>query len=232
MLLSNSTSPYLGTALQITRVQYVRYERFVNQKQEGLVAGVCWFSMTSVKLSADSVDEEKKSPVKAGNDSFWKWSWLTSPSIHSDLKKSRRCYEKESSILSKRIVGAKRENRRFFLKESSVLMGSKSIYSPKSLNCYVSGGNNTWQKHSKMALMYSSNSIGWMTSAFSRAICLPSGSCHADRADSPMVCLCMWLKNPPICGIRIISRNPLTNYKLIDDIAADLSNRLRIQKEH
>ena len=139
------------------------------KKQEGLVAGVCWCSMTSVKLSADSVDEEKKSPVKAGNDSFWKWSWLTSPSIHGDLKKSRRCFLKESSILSKRIVGAKRENRRFFLKESSVLMGSKSIYSPKSLNCYVSGGNNTWQKHSKMALMYSSNFIGWMTSAFSRA---------------------------------------------------------------
>ena len=84
-------SPYLGTALQITRVQYARYERFVNQKQEGLVAGVCWCSMTSVKLSADSVDEEKKSLVKAGNDSFWKWSWLTSPSIHGDLKKSRRC---------------------------------------------------------------------------------------------------------------------------------------------
>ena len=151
-----------------------------------------------------------------------------------DFSKHPRWLEKESSVLSKRIVGAKRENRRFFLKASSVLMGSKSIYSPKSLNCYVSGGNNTWQKHSKMALMYSSNSIGWMTSAFSRAICLPSGSCHADRADSPMVCLCMWLqKIPPICGIRIISRNPLTNYKLIDDIAADLSNRLRrIQKEH
>ena len=142
---SNSASTYLGTALQITRVQYVRYERFVNQKQEGLVAGVCWCSMTSVKLSADSVDEEKKSPEKAGNDSFWKWSWLTSPSIHGDLKKSRRCFLKESSILSKRIVGAKRENRRFFLKESSVLMGSKSIYSPKSLNCYVSGGSNTDQ---------------------------------------------------------------------------------------
>ena len=47
-------------------------------------------SMTSVKLSADSVDEEKKSPVKAGNDSFWKWCWLTGPSIHGDLKKSRR----------------------------------------------------------------------------------------------------------------------------------------------
>ena len=34
-------STYLGTALQITRVQYVRCERFVNKKQEGLVAGVC-----------------------------------------------------------------------------------------------------------------------------------------------------------------------------------------------
>ena len=114
-----------------------------------------------------------------------------------DWPKYSWCSAKESSVLSKRIVGAFQKNRRCFLKESSVLMGSKSIYSPKSLNCYVSGGNNTWQKHSKMALMYSSNSIGWMTSAFSRAICLPSGSCHADRADSPMVCLCMWLQKSP-----------------------------------
>ena len=80
--------------------------------------------MTSVKLSADSVDEEKKSPVKAGNDSFWKRSKLTSPSIHGDLKKSHRCFLKESSILSKRIVGARRKNRRCFLKESTMLRGS------------------------------------------------------------------------------------------------------------
>ena len=31
------------------------------------------------------------------------------------------------------------------------------------------------------------------------------------------------------CGIRINSRNPLTNYKLIDDIILELSNRLKIQ---
>ncbi len=31
------------------------------------------------------------------------------------------------------------------------------------------------------------------------------------------------------CGIRINSNNPLTNYKLIDDIALELSNRLKIQ---
>ena len=74
--------------------------------------------MTSAKLSAISVDEEKK---------------------------SRRCFLKESSILSKRIVGAKRENRRFFLKESSVLMGSKSIYFQISLNCYAVGDSNTGQ---------------------------------------------------------------------------------------
>ena len=29
-------------------------------------------------------------------------------------------------------------------------MGSKSIYSPKSLNCYVSGGSNTGQNYSKI----------------------------------------------------------------------------------
>ena len=31
------------------------------------------------------------------------------------------------------------------------------------------------------------------------------------------------------CGIRVSSKNPLTNYKLIDDIALDLSRRLKIQ---
>ena len=150
-----------------------------------------------------------------------------------DFSKHPRWLEKESSVLSKRIVGAKRENRRFFLKESSVLMGSKSIYSPKSLNCYVSGGNNTWKNIVKWRWCIRQTSlVGWLR-PFPEPLCLPSGSRHADRADSPMVCLCMWLqKIPPICGIRIISRNPLTNYKLIDDIAADLSNRLRIQKEH
>ena len=91
-LSSKRASTNLGTALQMTRVQYVRYVRFVNKKQEGLVAGVCWCSMTAAKLSADSIDEEKKSPVKAGNDSFWKWSWLTGPSI-------RRCFPKEATML-------------------------------------------------------------------------------------------------------------------------------------
>ena len=88
------------------------------------MAGVCWCSMTSVKLSADSVDEEKKSPVKAGNDSFWKWSWLTGPSIHGAKQKSRRCFPKEATILSKRSDGAKQKNRRCFLKESTMLRGS------------------------------------------------------------------------------------------------------------
>ncbi len=33
------------------------------------------------------------------------------------------------------------------------------------------------------------------------------------------------------CGIRIDTRNPLSNYKLIDDIALDLSRRLKIQNQ-
>ena len=33
------------------------------------------------------------------------------------------------------------------------------------------------------------------------------------------------------CGIRINSKNPLTNYKLIDDITLDLSHRLKIQHQ-
>ena len=197
------------------------------KKQEGLVAGVCWCSMTSVKLFADSVDEEKKSPVKAGNDSFWKWSWLTSPSIHGDLKKSRRCFLKESSILSKRIVGAKRKNRwcswevsQYTLRSHLTAMYREVIIRDKNIV--------KWRWCIRQTSL-----VGWLR-PFPEPLCLPLGSRHADRADSPMVCLCMWLqKIPPICGIRIISRNPLTNYKLIDDIAADLSNRLRrIQKEH
>ena len=95
------------------------------------MAGVCWFS----KLPTISVDEEKKSPLKQGKDSFGKWSWLTGPSIHGAKKKSRRCFPKESSLLGKRIVDAKRK---------------QSIYSQKSLNCYASGGSNTGLKHSKI----------------------------------------------------------------------------------
>ena len=33
------------------------------------------------------------------------------------------------------------------------------------------------------------------------------------------------------CGIRISSANPLTNYKLIDDIILELSKRLKIQNQ-
>ena len=60
-------------------------------------------------------------------------------------------------VLSKRVVGARRKNRRCFPKESSVLFkridGAKrkqSIYSQISLNCYISGGNNTGPKHSRI----------------------------------------------------------------------------------
>ena len=105
------------------------------QKHEGLVGSVCWFIMNSVNLSAVSVDEEKKSPLKAGNDSFGKWSWLTGPSIHGAFQKSRRCFPKESSVLSKRIDDANRK---------------QSIYSQISLNCYAVGGSNTGPKHSKI----------------------------------------------------------------------------------
>ena len=39
-------------------------------------------------------------------------------------QKSRRCFPKEASILSKRIDGARQKNRRFFLKEATMLRGS------------------------------------------------------------------------------------------------------------
>ena len=60
-------------------------------------------------------------------------------------------------VLSKRVVGARRKNRRCFPKESTMLFkridGAKrkqSIYSQISLNCYISGGNNTGPKDSRI----------------------------------------------------------------------------------
>ena len=46
------------------------------------------------------------------------------PGVIGALQKSRRCFPKESSILSKRIVGARQKNRRFSAKESTILKGS------------------------------------------------------------------------------------------------------------
>ena len=109
-----------------------------NKNQEGLVAGVCCFS----KLSTISVDEEKKSLVKAWNNSFWKWSWLTGPSIHGAQQKSRRCFPKESSVLSKEST--------ILFKRSDDAKRKQSIYSQISLNCYAVGGRNTGPKHSKI----------------------------------------------------------------------------------
>ena len=62
-------------------------------------------------------------------------------------------------VLSKRVVGARRKNRRCFPKESTMLFkridGAKrkqSIYSQISLNCYAVGGSNTGPKHSKIII--------------------------------------------------------------------------------
>ena len=52
-----------------------------------------------------------------------------------DWPKYSWCSAKESSVLNKRSDDAKRK---------------QSIYSQISLNCYVSGGNNTGQKHSRI----------------------------------------------------------------------------------
>ena len=74
-----------------------------------------------------------------------------------DWPKYSWCSAKESSVLGKRVVGAKQKNRRFSAKESSVLSkridGAKrkqSIYSLILLNCYAVGGSNTGPKHSKI----------------------------------------------------------------------------------
>ena len=66
-------------------------------------------------------------------------------------------WPKYSSVLSKRVVGARQKNRRFSAKESSVLgkriddaTRKQSIYSQISINCYASGGSNTGPKHNKI----------------------------------------------------------------------------------
>ena len=66
-------------------------------------------------------------------------------------------WSKYSSVLSKRVVGARQKNRRFSAKESSVLSKrsddakrKQSIYSQISFNCYAVEGSNTGPKHSKI----------------------------------------------------------------------------------
>ena len=58
------------------------------------------------------------------------------------MKKSRRCFPKESSVLSKRIA--------ILFKRSDDAKRQQSIYSQISLNCYAVGGRNTGPKHSKI----------------------------------------------------------------------------------
>ena len=74
-----------------------------------------------------------------------------------DWPKYSRCFPKESSVISKRIVDSKQKNRRCSAKESTILFKrsddakrKQSIYSQTSLNCYASGGSNTGPKHSKI----------------------------------------------------------------------------------
>ena len=74
-----------------------------------------------------------------------------------DWPKYSRCFPKESSVISKRVVDSKQKNRRCSAKESTILFKrsddakrKQSIYSQKSLNCYAVGGSNTGPKHSKI----------------------------------------------------------------------------------
>ena len=80
--------------------------------------------MTSAQLSAVSVDEEKR--VRC-NKEMTPWGnevdGLTQVFVGA-RQKNRRCFPKESSILSKRIVGARQKNRRFSAKESTMLRES------------------------------------------------------------------------------------------------------------
>ena len=66
-----------------------------------------------------------------------------------DWPKYSRCFPKESSVLSKRIVGARQKNRRCFLKEATMLRGSSQYTLRNHLTAMhweiVNG-----QKHSKI----------------------------------------------------------------------------------
>ena len=66
--------------------------------------------MTSAKLSIICVDEEKKESVEIRKRLLWEMKLIEWP--------------KYSSVLRKRIVGAKQKNRRLFLKEATMLKGS------------------------------------------------------------------------------------------------------------
>ena len=83
--------------------------------------------------------------------------WLLLEMKLIDWPKYSWCSAKESSVLSKRSVDSKQKNRRCSAKESTILFKrsddakrKQPIYSQISLNCYVSGGNNTGQKHSRI----------------------------------------------------------------------------------
>ena len=76
-----------------------------------------------------------------------------------DWPKYSWCYEKEPSVLSKRIVDSKQKNRWCSAKESSVLSKRSDdakrkqlIYSQISLNCYAVERSNTGQKPSLFLL--------------------------------------------------------------------------------
>ena len=66
--------------------------------------------MTSAMLSIICVDEEKKESVEIRKRLLWEMKLIEWP--------------KYSSVLSKRVVGARQKNRRCFLKESTMLRGS------------------------------------------------------------------------------------------------------------
>ena len=143
MLLSNSTSPYFGTAQQNTRVQNVRYDRFVKQRSGGS-CGRClliqvWLlsSCLQFQLMKRKRTWRNKEKTPWGNEVdglAQVFTMLSKRSVDSK-QKNRRCSAKESTILFKRSDDAKRK---------------QSIYSQISLNCYASGGSKTGPKHRKI----------------------------------------------------------------------------------
>ena len=112
----------------------------------------------SIKLSAISVDEEKrvrcnkeKTPLGNEVDGLAQVFMVLSKRVVGAFQKNRRFSAKESTVLSKRIVDAKRK---------------QSIYSQKSLNCYAVEDSNTGPKHSKIIVFITWGSWNFLSVAF------------------------------------------------------------------
>ena len=135
--------------------------------KSGGSCGMCLLiQYDSAKLSTICSGWREKESVE-----IRKWHLLEMKLI--EWSKYLWCSAKESSVLGKRVVGARQKNRRFSAKESSVLFKrsddatrKQSMYSQKSINCYAVEGSNMGPKHSKIIVFPFGFSWSFLSVAF------------------------------------------------------------------